>query len=540
MSHQGADKMNRKTAITLMAITVAITAAFANTQRCEYVQGRLLAKFKAGITLNTEPTLTATGNTVLDSLNATYRCTTMEPLLPRTTHCDADNPLSRVYVFTFKTTTTMELLVTAYMKTGLFAYAEPDYVTHGSSAGGGFIPNDQYFNRQWALHNDATFNMSGAFTPKAGADIKMPEAWEIEQGDTAVIIAILDSGCKMDHPELAGRLWKNPGEIPGNGIDDDGNGFIDDVNGWDFVNNDNDPSDDNGHGTAIAGIIGANTNNGIGFAGVNPNARIIIVKILDAYKRGNTSNTVLGINYAIMIHAKVINLSLGGENLVQTEALAIENTESKNITIVSPTGNSNLEKVEYPAAYKQVIAVGASSPADQRYSFSDTAGSNYGSEIDIVAPGTYIFYLDEVDNNKYGLNSTGTSYSTAYVTGVVSLLLAKNPTLTPAQIQDILQKSADDQVGDPAEDTKGWDKYFGWGRLNAFKALTMASATTKQRYLPPQLATSKSACFLTITNNLVKFTGTTYYALNGKLLSNHTNNSTKNTLSTGLYIYSPK
>ena len=146
--------------------------------------------------------------------------------------------------------------------------------------------------------------MNGLYTPKEDADIDMPEAWEIEKGDSSVIIAILDSGCKMDHPELAGRIWRNEAEIPGNGIDDDNNGFIDDVNGWDFINNDNDPTDDHGHGTAIAGTIGANYNNEIGFAGVNPNAKIMVIKVLDSLKSGNTELAVRGIEYAIKMKAK--------------------------------------------------------------------------------------------------------------------------------------------------------------------------------------------------------------------------------------------
>ena len=127
------------------------------------------------------------------------------------------------------------------------------------------------------------------------------------KGDSSVIVAILDSGCKMDHPELAGRLWKNEREIPGNNIDDDNNGYIDDVYGWDFINDDNDPTDDNGHGTALAGIIGANWNNGIGFAGVNPHVKIMVIKVLDSFGIGNTSLNAKGIEYAVKLKAKIIN-----------------------------------------------------------------------------------------------------------------------------------------------------------------------------------------------------------------------------------------
>ncbi|MBN1757990.1 MAG: S8 family serine peptidase [Chitinispirillaceae bacterium] len=498
----------------LLALLLFSTA-LANTQHCKYVEGRLLGKFKPGITFKADITPKNTGNPTLDSLNDTYRCSKLEPLIPRTKHDDVNNPLLQTYVFTFKTTKTIERLTAAYMATDLFEYVEPDYITRGCSSEEAWFPNDQYFNRQWALHNDASFDMGGAYTPKDDADIDMPEAWELEQGDRTIIIAILDSGCKMDHPELAGRLWKNQGEIPDNGIDDDDNGYVDDVNGWDFVNDDNDPSDDNGHGTAMAGTIGANTNNAIGFAGVNLNASIMVLKILDSIKTGSTQTSLKGIEYAIKMGAKVLNISYTGDENIQTENDLIKYVDEKNVVAIAGTGNKNIEKIGYPAAYDEVIAIGATGPDDKRYELSDTSGSNYGQEIDIVAPGMFIFYLDEIDENKYGLNSSGTSHSTAYTTGVVSLLLAKNPTLTPAQIKEILHQSAEDQVGDPSEDTKGWDKYFGYGRLNAYNALKLASGVTTPQRLR-RITLAKPQTSLTFTNTLPK-DGMRYYTLAGRM-----------------------
>ncbi|MBN1307712.1 MAG: S8 family serine peptidase [Chitinispirillaceae bacterium] len=526
-----------KNAMLFITITILASTASAKLTKGEYVEGRLLAKFKAGITVIDGATMANTGIVALDSLNKAYRCSRLEPLLPRAKKDDYNNPLRRIYVFTFRTGEAIEKLIDAYTASGLFEYVEPDYITRGCSSGEGWFPNDEYFKRQWALHNDATFNMSGAFNPKDDADIDMPEAWEIEQGDTSVIIAILDSGCKMDHPELAGRLWKNPGEIPDNGVDDDGNGYIDDVNGWDFVNDDNDPSDDNGHGTAMAGIIGANTNNGIGFAGVNPNARMMILKVLDSISEGTTLNFTKGIEFATKKGAKIINMSLSHPKEVESEHEIIKFADSNNIPIVSGTGNDNVEKINYPAVYDEVFAVGATGPDDKRYSFSDTAGSNYGTQIDIVAPGVYIFKLDYKEVNKYNLYNKGTSLSTAYTTGVASLLLSKNPALTPSQIKDILRQSADDQVGDPSEDTKGWDKYFGWGRLNAHKALQMASAVRNSRYRP-QVVMTRNVVTLTLTN-MIKNLGASYYTLNGRIAP-HTLNEERSAVTPGLYILRQK
>ncbi|HEX2956616.1 MAG TPA: S8 family serine peptidase, partial [Chitinispirillaceae bacterium] len=187
----------------------------------------------------------------------------------------------------------------------------------------------------------------------------------------------------------------------------------------------------------------------------------------------------------------------------------------------------------YPAAYENVIAVGATGPDDKRYSFNDSTGSNYGPEIDITAPGTYICTLDEKDDNKFSLYGNGTSGATAFVTGVVSLLLSKNPNLTPAQVLEILQKSADDQVGDPSEDTQGWDKYYGWGRLNAHKALQLASPVRKINNKLVKQAIEKQK-FLMVNNGLL-LSNTRNFALNGTMLLNK-NSSKPNGVAAGVYV----
>ncbi|MBN1757089.1 MAG: S8 family serine peptidase [Chitinispirillaceae bacterium] len=251
--------------------------------------------------------------------------------------------------------------------------------------------------------------------------------------------------------------------------------------------------------------------NEIGFAGVNPNANIMVLKDSDSLKQSNTTLTAKAIDYAIKMGAKVINLSLYGENTNQTEYDVIKRANNNNITTVAGCGNNGTEKIGYPAAYEETIAVGGTGPDDKRYS-----ASNYGAEIDIVAPGMYIFKLDETDTSRYNLYSDGTSHSTAYTTGVVSLLLSKNPTLTPAQIKEILHQSADDQVGDPSEDTKGWDKYFGYGRLNAYNALKLASGVTKPQRLR-QITLAKPQTNLTFTNTLQKDGMRYYYTLAGRM-----------------------
>lgn len=512
-----------------VTLTIVVSASTAATKGCKHVEGRVLVKIKEGLVISQGTSPCETGIPKLDSLNKLYLCTAFEPLLPyiKNTLPDPVNPLSRTYLVTYKAVVSLDQIIEAYLSTGLFEYVEPDYLVEGSSSETSTIPNDQYFNRQWALHNDGTFTMGGTFSPKDDADIDMPEAWEIEQGDTSVIIALLDSGCKMDHPELLGRLWKNSAEIPANNLDDDENGYVDDVNGWDFINNDNDPNDDGGHGTRMAGIIGANANNATGFAGVNPNARIMVVKVLDNDGKGNSTVTSKGIVYAVKMKANIINMSLAGLNYTKTEHDAVQYADKNNVLIITGTGNSNTEKISYPAAFDEVLAVGTTGPDDKRYSVDDSTGSNYGAEIDITAPGVYIFGLDYKDDNKYNLYSSGTSDAAAYTTGVASLLLSKNPHLTPAQLKSILEQSADDLVGDPAEDVRGWDKYFGWGRLNAHKALTLASSVKKACYTPQQLAvtqTKKAVMFKRPLRTL----SSTWYTVNGRRLSG----SGKNTVTT--------
>lgn len=326
------------------------------------------------------------------------------------------------------------------------------------------IPNDTYFSRQWGVYNDGSFSNAG----KPGADIGLLQAWDIEKGDSTIILAILDSGVRLEHSELHNRIWKNLLEIPDNGIDDDNNGYVDDIQGWDFINNDNDPSDDRGHGTRVAGIIGANPNNNIGYAGIDWHCKLMVIKVTD--KDGATTTDILAqaINYAVANGAKVINMSLAGAG-IQSVPLetAVKNAYQNNAVMIAGSGNTGDNTVNYPAGYPEVIAVGATNAQDKLYSYS-----TYGSFLDVVAPGVKIYTLDHHKMNYFDGEYTGTSYATPYVSGVVSLLLAQNISRTPDEIKNIINATADDTVGPANQDAIGWDKYFGHGRINAYKALS--------------------------------------------------------------------
>jgi thermitase len=338
------------------------------------------------------------------------------------------------------------------------------------------VPNDTLFQYQWPLKNMGGLLCQGCTSNKVGADMKLEQAWNITTGDSSIIVAILDTGCKWRWPDLTGRIWINKGEIDGNGIDDDGNGFVDDLRGWDFHDNDNDPDDLHGHGTSVASIIGSATNNVDGFAAVDWKSKIMILRGGAGNGVGSLSNATAAIMYATQMKARVINISLGsiGAPLSLGFEMAIAQAIQSGIVIVAAASNEGVEGLSSIAELSGVIAVGSTGPDDYRAKGINpgSVSSNYGIRLDLVAPGDYVPALDFMHAEPYNQMSSGTSMATPHVVGVVSLLLAQDPRRTPAQIREILCSTADDQVGDPLEDTPGRDKYHGCGRVNAFRALS--------------------------------------------------------------------
>jgi len=374
-----------------------------------------------------------------------------------------------------KSNTSIEKLIEAYNETGLFEYVEPDYIGYGHGAQS--TPNDGGYFRNWQHYNDGSFAPSAStIVAKEDADMDTDLAWDITQGDPNIVIAMLDSGAKLDHPEFSGRIWTNSNETE-DGIDTDQNNYTDDRNGWDFVNNDNDPTDDHGHGTTTAGIAGATGNNSVGFAGMNWNSKIMVCKILNASNSGKYSNWAEAIYYAVDNGASVINMSVGGTNASTTLEEAIDYAYAHNVPVVASAGNQNSSTLRYPAKYTKTIAVGATNSDDTRSAtFSWGGGSNYGPELDFVAPGNYIFCLNYLNNTKYNTFWSGTSQAAPQVTGLISLILSVNKDLTITQINTILKETSEDLIGD-ADDTEGWDQYYGYGRVNAYQALLETNKT---------------------------------------------------------------
>lgn len=346
-------------------------------------------------------------------------------------------------------------------------YFEKDYI---ANVCGESLPKDPQYYKQWAMKNngDIPFTVS-----KKGSDINMEQAWEIEQGDSNVIVAIIDSGIKWDHPDFAGRIWINKGEVPNNEIDDDGNGFVDDFQGWDFADDDNNPKDENGHGTNIASIIGANSNN-FGFTGMDWNCKLMNLKVLNA-SHAYYSWWIEAIYYAVDNGADVINMSLGGSTESQALNDAINYALSKNVVVVVGMGNNNTSEISYPSNLPGVMAVGSTDPDDTRsqvFHWSPNSGSNFGNHISVVAPGSYIFGLNHEDNLDFNSYYSGTSQSTAYVSGLASLLRAQLPNSSNIEIKELIESTSDDQIGDQ-QDTPGKDIYYGHGRINAYNALSV-------------------------------------------------------------------
>ena len=421
-------------------------------------------------------------------------------------------PLSRLgfrgpCVLEFQNELNVDGAVKAFIQSGLFEYVEPDYTGQGSGRMVPLlqIPNDTYFGRQYGLYNDGTFGWS---TSVAGADISMEEAWEITQGDQSVTIAILDSGLKLDHPEFAGRIWQNSNEVE-NGLDSDANGFSDDMLGWDFVNNDNNPTDDHGHGTNVTGIMGATGNNGIGYAGVDWSCRIMPLKIINSENYGYYSWWSEAIYYAVDQGVDAINMSLGGYSYSSTLHQAIQYAYTNNVAVVASMMNNNDAVPLYPAAFLETIAVGATDAEDNRvnpFFWSETSGSSFGEHIDLVAPGNYIFGLSAFSDTDYDSYWGGTSQAAPLVTGVIALMKGMSPELNVEQIREILQNTSEDEVGNPSEDTIGFDIYYGHGRLNCQNALTAIASIAGCTYSSAlnynaEASTDDGTCLFEVCNN---------------------------------------
>ncbi len=357
---------------------------------------------------------------------------------------------------------------------GTIRYAEPDYILRLTQ----LIPNDPQFAELWGLNN--TGLTGGTFD----ADIDAPEAWDTFVGSANVVVAVIDTGVDNNHPDLAANMWRNPGEIAGNGIDDDGNGFVDDVFGWDFFNNDNtvfdDPINDD-HGTHVAGTIAAVGNNSVGVAGVNWSAQIMALKFLGDFGFGSTSDAIAATDYMTLmktaygINVVASNNSWGGGPYSQALRDAIEASNDAGIIFIAAAGNDGMDTDvfgSYPSGYDLdgIISVAATDADDGLATVGNQGSpfnSNYGATtVDLGAPGVGI--LSTTPDNTYDVFS-GTSMAAPHVTGVAALLAAFDPTASVADIKEAILLGADPVLSLTGITVTG-------ARLNAAQSLALMGA----------------------------------------------------------------
>jgi large repetitive protein len=316
-------------------------------------------------------------------------------------------------------------------------YAEPDYFVYATDT----TPNDPLFAQMWGLSQaGCSICDPSQLTP----NIDATKAWDITTGSDDIIAVILDTGVDLDHEDLAPNAWVNPGEIAGNGKDDDGNGFVDDIHGWNYYDDTNQTfktASEDFHGTHVAGSIGAVGNNGKGVTGVAWHVKLMSLKFLGGTQgKGSTSNAVRGINYAIDMrnrgyNVRVINASWGGSGGSQALHDAIAAANDAGILFVCAAGNegNNVDTTpSYPSAFAGDLA-GTLSVAAVDQSGNLASFSNFGhGAVSLAAPGVQI--MSTYPGGGYA-NLSGTSMSTPYVSGIAVLLWAQNPSLTPAQVK---------------------------------------------------------------------------------------------------------
>lgn len=381
------------------------------------------------------------GNVALNLLLTQYQVDSMRQPFP-----GLNATLDKTYRIHFSSHAQIDQLVTALQALPFVEYAEkePIYRTETNP----YTPND-IASQQYFLDK-----------------IYARDAWSVSKGSPNIVVAIVDNGVRTTHEDLSGVLWVNP--TPNSGLLDR---YPNDVNGWDVADGDNDPNppgntadgDDFVHGTLCAGIAGAKTDNGVGIASIGFNIRIMAVKCTKNSADGNTlTNAYDGVYYAIQAGADVISMSWGGssgsfitgENIINSGVAA-------GIVMIAAAGNDNTNTPYYPAAYTNVIAVASTDQGDTKSSFS-----NYGSWIDIAAPGRGIYTTSAGSNSSY-VSASGTSMATPLVAGLAALILSNEPGLTPAQLKNRLQQTSDDiDALNP-----NYNGQLGAGRINAAKAL---------------------------------------------------------------------
>ena len=399
-----------KLSVCLAFLFLAVVSVSAKTQSEKYANGELLVKFANGT----------------DSLSAARA---NEEIGAKVLETFADLGWQRVQL---PKNLLVETAIARYQNLADVVMAQPNY----------------YYKLQ-VTPNDPQFANSGLW---GLTKISAPSAWDLATGSPTVVIANIDTGMKYNHEDLAANMWTNPGEINGNGIDDDGNGFVDDYYGYDFFFNDGDPLDEHGHGTHVGGTMGAVGNNNIGVVGINWNVRLMAIKIYNNTGFGTTAAMLINAyNYVRMmknrgVNIRVTNNSYGGcdeacgyDQATKDALDAMGNAGILNVFAAGNDGRNTDTNPAYPASYTSpsVLSVANSTTTDAKNS-----SSNWGvNTVDLAAPGTGIFSTVRTAAN-YG-NMTGTSMASPHVAGAAALLASHNPNLSPASLKATLMNTVD-------------------------------------------------------------------------------------------------
>ncbi|MFK7827128.1 MAG: S8 family serine peptidase [Oligoflexales bacterium] len=443
----------------LMSISFAYEGALSREYNLNYphMNGQLIVKFKPKIVRNMM--------NVLDAIDA------------KVEHQFASQAVLLKFPNNF---TEVDLLEKAKLlaDSGNVEYVEANTIVRAIET-----PNDSSYSELWGLEK-----------------IEAEKAWEVGKGSDSVLVGVIDTGLDYRHPDIRGNAWTNPGESgidkngvdkSRNGIDDDNNGFVDDFRGWDFVNNDNDPMDDNRHGTHCAGTIGAIGNNEKGVVGVNWNVSLVGIKFLSGSGSGSLSDAVKAIDYATELGVFLTNNSWGGRGYSQALYDAIERAQKADILFVAAAGNSgtnNDEQPHYPSNYDlpNVIAVAASTIEDKLASFSQ-----YGfKSVHLAAPGKDI--LSTIPGGQYA-SFSGTSMASPHVAGAAALIKSIYPQLIGEQIKDKVLNTTDPIQGFAAKISTG-------GRLNLYNAV-------EKDTIPPAKVEQIAVSEVSLTSFSINFQG---------------------------------
>lgn len=403
----------------------------------EYAPDQVLVKFKPALTTQAVKTTLAA-----------YEAKMMKRI-----------PQIDVYQLQIPKGTNVEEMLYVLRQNPDIEYAAPNYKAYIA-----VTPNDLLFQYQYSLYNKgqriAPGDIPGAPIGKQNADIKAISAWGETQGDEDIVIAVLDTGIDFNHMDIKNKIHSS---------------------GYDFVNDDSDPTDDHWHGTFVSGIAGAETDNSEGIAGVSWNCKILPVKVMDEEGSGYYSWIIEGIIWAVDNGASVINLSLGGDVADQSLENAVKYAFDSGVVIVASAGNDS-GSVLYPAAYNAYcLAVAASD-----YDDLSVGWSNFGPEVDVAAPGDWIVslypeYLTPTGFLPY-VWASGTSAAAPHVAGLAALIKSIKPWLTSSEIMNVIRFSADDVN---ASDYPGEDEFIGYGRINMEKALVPIKITSSSKARSP-------------------------------------------------------